>query len=104
MGKAESDVKIPALAQVLDRIVRQGSLRLLVYVEGDRLACHLVEQSLHVAEVLINRGGLHPGGGTHRPCGHRGATAGCEQLGGGAEDTNSSVGPRHYRELPLAEG
>src|SRR2546428_10927224 len=94
MGKAERDVEIPPSPQVLDRIVRKCAGRLLAYVDGERLASDQVEQSLHVAEVAIDRGRLHPGGGAHRSRGDRVASAGRQQVGGRAHYAGSSVRSR----------
>ena len=54
------------------------------YVDGKRLASDHVEQSLHVAEVTIDRWRLHPGGGAHRSRSYRAASAGGEQFSGGS--------------------
>ena len=52
-------------------------------MDGERLASGHVEQSLHVAEVAIDRGRLHPGGGAHRSRGYRVPSATRQQFGGG---------------------
>src|SRR6266581_5726900 len=85
VGKAERDVEIPPPPQVVDRVVSKRAGRLFSHVDGERLASGHVEQSLHVAEVAIDRGGLHLGGGAHRSRGYRAASAGRQQFGGGAQ-------------------
>jgi hypothetical protein len=94
VGKAERDVEIPPSPQVLDRVVRKCAACLLSHLDGQGLASDHAEQFLHVAEMAIDRGRLHPGGGAHRSSGYRVASAGREQLGGGAHYPGSSVRPQ----------
>src|SRR4029077_722831 len=93
VGKVERDMEIPPSPQVLDRVVRKCAGRLLAHMAGERLASGLVEQSLHVAEVAIDRRRVGAGRGTHRSSGYRAASAAGEQLNGGPHDACPNVEP-----------
>src|SRR5207253_5271967 len=91
VGQAERDMEIPRSPQVLDWVVRKWAGRLFSSVGGERVASDRFEQSLHIAEVAIDRRRLHPRGRAHRSRGYRVASAGGEQFGGGSHDPGSSV-------------
>src|SRR4029077_807571 len=91
VGKVELDMEIPPSPQILDRVVRKCASRLLAHVAGERLASGHVEQSLHVAEVAIDRRRLNPGRSTHGSRGYRAASALGEQFSGGTYDAGPSV-------------
>jgi len=73
MGQAERDMEIPRSPQVLDWVVRKWAGRLFSSVGGERVASDRFEQSLHIAEVAIDRGRLHSGGGAYRSRGDQAA-------------------------------
>ena len=93
MGKVERKTQIPPLPEVLDRVVRKCAGRLLAHVIGERLTSDRVEQSLHVAEVAIDRRRLHTGRGAHGSGGYGAASAPSEQLSSSFHNACTSVWP-----------
>ncbi|AUX40084.1 uncharacterized protein SOCE26_014810 [Sorangium cellulosum] len=86
VGEPEGHVEVPPAPQLLDRVVGALAGGLLAHVLGERLAGDRVEQPPHVAELPVDGGRLHPGGGAHRPGGHRLPPTAGQQIGRRPQD------------------
>ena len=91
IGERESNVQIPPVFELLDRICVLGALHLLLHVAGEHLPRRRMKQRVHVPELTVDRGRLYACRRGDGSCGDGGAPLAREQVGGGAHDARALV-------------